>query len=70
MERVIKKSLAVKCGEALINDYNRDYETRALSCNKIWFRTLYSDLKNLGCEWLIAAAKGTEEIRKYGFKRK
>lgn len=66
----ITRSLAVRCGEALVTDYNNGYETRALSCNKLWFRSLYNDLRTLGCEWLIASAKGSQEIRDYGFKNK
>ena len=68
METTITKSLAAKCAQALVNEYNSNYENRALSCNKVWFRTLYNDLKSLGCSWLIASAKCTQEIRDYGFK--
>lgn len=65
----IKRSLAYKCGEALVFDYNNNYETRSESCNKVRFRVLYKDLQDLGCDWLIASAKGTKEVRDYGFKQ-
>ena len=69
MVTTITKSLAVKCGQALVSEYNNNYENRTLSCNKTWFRALYNDLKSLGCSWMIASAKGTQEIRDYGFEK-
>lgn len=63
----ISKEMAHKCAEALVKDYNNGYESRAVSCNKIWFRDLYENLQRLGLAFLIASAKGSQEIRDYGF---
>ncbi len=65
---VIDKSLAYKCGEALVSEYNDRYEISAFSVRVMWFRTLYSQLKQLGCEFLIASAKGDSKERELGFK--
>ena len=62
----INKEFARKCGEALVYEYNVKYENLSGYCRKVYFKSLYEDLNNLGCKDLIATAKGDKEVRKYG----
>lgn len=53
----ISKEMAHKCAEALVKEHNRipnDESHRSVIIVSI--RSLYEDLKKLGCEFMIASA--------------
>lgn len=53
----ISKEFAHRCAEALVKEHNSiPNDVNHRSCLIISFRSLYEDLKKLGCEFLIATA--------------
>lgn len=65
----ITKDFARKCADTLVKTYNDGYDTRDYVCNAVQFRQLYLDLQSLDFGWLIASAKGDQDIRDYAFGR-
>lgn len=59
----ISKEFAYGCAAALVDIHNTKYDDMSPSCKLYSFMGLYSDLKTLGAEKLIATAKGDDDIR-------
>ena len=53
---IISKELARKCADALVDKHNEIANRGEDSCTLISFRSLYTELCELGFEWLIASA--------------
>lgn len=63
----ITSKLARECADAMITNYNSKYDDMAPSVRLLSFKELYENIKALGFEWLIATAKGDDDIRDITF---
>jgi hypothetical protein len=65
----IRKELAYKMAQALVEVYNSQYDDFAHSCRILSLRTLKKELDEVGFGFLIASAKGTLTERKEAFRK-
>jgi hypothetical protein len=64
MENItISKKLAYDCASALVNLYNREYETLGAATRYYSMKTLYAQLIELGYPSMIAVAKGDDDLK-------
>ncbi len=65
----IRKELAYKMAQALVESYNYKYDEFAHSCRILSLRTLKDELNEVGFGFLIASAKGTLTERHEAFRK-